>query len=100
MFWTPAFAGVTVFGLFTVSSGLHIRFLRQQGISLIPVDVRSSLHPLLKERITRHRLDRSDRLEYLSGLRNMNISRNSLFEGPDAWAISLKSAAWTEKKKT
>ncbi len=75
---------------------LHERFARQQGVALVQVDIKTSLHDLLQNSpaVTRFRLSLQDRLRYLTGLQQMNITRANLFEGPDAWAKSLHRCAW------
>lgn len=80
---------------------LHDRFARQQGVLFVPVNIKESTHTLLlKQDIKRYRLSLKDRLNFLSGLRQMNITRESLFEGTDAWAKSLQRCAWEIKKGT
>lgn len=81
---------------FAVPRELHERFARQQGVALVQVDIKTSLHDLLQDSpaVTRIRLTLQDRRRYLAGLRQMNITRANLFEGPDAWARSLHRCAW------
>ena len=75
---------------------LHERFARQQGVLLVPIDINRTLHERLcnSRQVTRIRLMLKERINYLDGLRQMNITRENLFEGPDAWAKSLERCAW------
>lgn len=81
---------------YAVPRTLHERFARQQGVALVQVDIRTSLHDVLQNSpgVTRVRLSLQDRRNYLAGLHQMNITRGNLFEGPDAWAKSLHRCAW------
>lgn len=79
---------------YAVPRRLHERFARQQGVMLVAVDICKSLHEPLYKCTTIHRLNPKCRKQYLAGLEQMNITRKSLFEGPDAWARSLQSWAW------
>lgn len=74
---------------------LHERLARQDAAFLLWVDLRKPMKETIRRtQITKYIIPRARRRNVLQELREMGVSRELLFEGPDGWVQSLDYHAW------